>query len=239
MTNFYDDFKEFKTKVKTWENDLRSYNGKVIVDGLVKAKMYFRSNPKIAWFLKEAYTVEENGFHIKKHYGQEDAYNNFFKLKATQTWHPIIYSSYAILNNYDSYNDMYDIKGDPSMCDVIKQIAIINANKFPSQTYSRTTASNLKKGFEEFQNFLKQQIDLLNPSILIFGGTFHLYKESIFKLTNKHKIKEFDELKKSGVGAWIDNGRLFLEVYHPANTQMKHPDYVDSILRAYKRWKCT
>jgi hypothetical protein len=47
------------------------------------------------------------------------------------------------------YDDMSFIDKQPEMCDVIGNIAIINANKFPSITGSYTLHANLVDEFEK------------------------------------------------------------------------------------------
>ena len=222
-------------KIQSWEENLQKNFGLVIVDGVIDPEKYLQSKFRIAWFLKEAYTREAVSFHIKEHCAQENAYNNFFSHIATPTWHPIIYSSYGILNDFLLWDEMDFIRKRPEMCDIIKSIAIVNANKSPSKTDTFTTLSNLSEGFSIFKNTIKDQLNVLKPEIHIFCGTAHLYKES-FGLNNQNKIVNslFNEFKNCE--GWIKNEKLFLSVYHPANRSQKREEYVDQIIRAAKYW---
>ena len=212
------------TKVEAYE---KQFEKGTIIDGVIDKEQYFKSKPRLAWFLKEPYSNEKQGFHIKTHYAQPNAYDNFFRNIATHTWHPIIYTSYGILNEYIIREDMSSIREQPDMCDVIKSIAIINANKFPSKTGTYTTDKNLREGFIKFKKLIQTQIDVLKPEIYIFCGTFHLYQD-MFGLTYENKSDEY----------WIRDmdGKLFLEVYHPANRQQKKADYVNEIVGAVENW---
>ncbi|MBA9078200.1 hypothetical protein [Rufibacter quisquiliarum] len=205
-----------------------------IIDGVVDGEQYFKSSPKIAWFLKEAYTDEEEGWHIKKYYGQEDAYWEFFRTAATPTWHPIIYASYGILNGFLTWEEMPYIRNKPEMCDVINKVALINANKFPSLTGTRTIWKNLAQGYQSCKDIILQQIATLQPDIHIFCGTFLLYRER-FGIGNEHAV----ERKKGfeNCGAWIKDGKLFMDVYHPAQTKQTREVYVDQIVNAVAYWK--
>lgn len=217
-------------KIEEYENQFAE---KSIIDGVVDGEVYIESKIKIAWFLKEAYSSEKDGFHIKKHYDQDDAYENFFKKIATQTWHPIIYASYGILNNFIEYDDMDFIKDKPEMCDVIRSIAIINANKFASKTGTYTIYANLKSGFLECKEIIQNQIEVLQPQIHVFCNTFSLYKD-LFALTEKHKMSQSKNFNKCTM--YSKNGKLFLDVYHPANTTLQREVYINQIINASKIW---
>jgi hypothetical protein len=218
-----------KLNVEEYE---KLFNYGTIIDGLISPSDYFNSKYKIAWFLKEAYSNEEEGFHIKTYYGQPDRYNKFFKNVATQTWHPIIYSSYGILNDYCNWDDMPYIKNSPSMCQILDQVAIINANKEPSITGTYTTYKNLNSGFQKYKKIILKQIEVLKPQIHIFCGTFYLYKD-IFALTDDDIVIS-SNLERCKV--WHKNNKLFLDVYHPANRVQRRKNYVNEIIESVKNW---
>lgn len=210
-----------------------SFDEGTIIDGVIDAESYLNSKIKIAWFLKEAYSNEKDGYHIMKHLGQDDAYESFFKNIATQTWHPIIYVSYGALNEFTFYDDMYYIRDRPEMCDVIQNIAIINANKMPSITGTYTLHKNLTEGFDSFKELIQQQIQVLQPQVHIFCNTFHLYKD-LFNLTDSEIVSQSDYLKKCTV--YYKEDKLFLDVYHPANRILDRETYVDQIIESIKGW---
>lgn len=199
-----------------------------IGDGVVDAATYFDSNIKIAWFLKEAYTDEAPGFHMREHYGQENAYEYFFKSHGIPTWHPIIYCSYGILNNFLKWDDMDYIRNKPEMCNVINSIAIINVNKEPSKTGTYTLSKNLDEAFSQSKPIIDLQLKVLQPRVHIFGGTAFLYKE-YFNLEDRHRVK-------SSTNSFEKDGNLYIEAYHPANRSNKRNEYVDRIIEDVQRW---
>ncbi|MBF8458324.1 hypothetical protein IV494_14160 [Kaistella sp. G5-32] len=199
-----------------------------MVDGAINNEVFLNSKYKIAWFLKESYSEDDGSQYYRDLFTAENLYEDFFKNVATPTWHPIIYISYAILNNFQKWNDLPDIKEFPQMAEVIHNIAILNANKEYSKTGTFTTDDNLKKGFEKFKSIILRQINILNPDILIFGNTFHLYKE-IF-VTDEDKI---EELSTNGLlHTYYKNGKIYLDAYHPAS---RKKDYVNSIIIAVEK----
>ncbi len=210
-----------------------SFDEGTIIDGVIDAESYLNSKIKIAWFLKEAYSNETEGYFLREHLEKENAYNNFFKNIAIPTWHPIIYASYGVLNEFVLYDEMEWIKNKPEMCDVVQSIAIINANKMPSKTGTYTLHKNLTDGFGSFKNLIQKQIQVLQPQVHIFCNTFHLYKD-LFNLTDREIIPQSDYLKKCTV--YYKEDKLFLDVYHPANRILDRETYVDQIIKAIKVW---
>ena len=117
------------------------------------------------------------------------------------------------------------------MCNVVRSISILNANKFPSKTGTYTTSKNLNEGFNKCKELIENQIEVLQPQINIFCSTFYLYK-NYFGLSDEHLISEDPEYN------WIleKDGKLFLNVYHPANRRKKREVYVNKIVNAVENW---
>lgn len=216
---------QFQKAVEKYEQKIRKG---MLIDGVVDPKEYFNTNPKIAWMLKEAYTDEEDGGHIRDYYGQPDAYRNFFRYHH-QTWHPVIYASYAILNGFQRWNDLPYIRDQPTMCDIIRKIAIINASKAPSITGANTKSSNLANSFCEWWPIVKEQLDVLKPQVLIFGGTFKLYKNPL------GLGKEPRHGRYKLVDIWRKDGKIFIDAYHPAYA-ISRKRYFDSIIDSVREW---
>jgi hypothetical protein len=218
------------TEIEVYE---KRFGTGTIIDGVIDGEKYANSNYKIAWFLKEPYSSEDDGFHMRKYYAQPDAYNNFFRNTATPTWHPVIYTSYGILNGFLKWDNLSYIRHQPDMCEVVKSIAIINANKRPSKTDTVTLYNNLNEGFNEFRELIEAQVEVLQPQIHIFCRTFYLYKD-YFGLTEEHQITSGQEFENCSV--WGKDGKLFLDVYHPANRTQKRDVYVNQIISAAEKW---
>ena len=125
------------------------------------------------------------------------------------------------------------IKDKPEMCEIIKSIAIINANKFPSKTGTYTTYPNLNSGFIECKDIVEKQIKVLKPQIHIFCSTFYLYKD-YFELTEENKFTPQDDIDYCNM--YFKDEKLFLDVYHPANTTLKREVYVNQIIKAAEIW---
>ncbi|HET7116709.1 MAG TPA: hypothetical protein VFI29_09470, partial [Hanamia sp.] len=135
--------------LEEFEEEIKLLNGKIeshcekeeehgdqewIGDGISNIEEYYKTSPKILWILKEAYGKDGGVI-------AEDLFNKEFMLgkhRSHGTWHPIIYTSYAILNsNISCYDDMDYIADDPTMIDILHKIAFINVSKFPGGTTSK------------------------------------------------------------------------------------------------------
>ena len=217
-------------QLNSLEKEIESY-GKTMVDGAIDNEEYLKSKYKSAWFLKESYSKEEVSQYYRSHFESDDLYEDWFKNVATPTWHPIIYISYSILNGFKTWQELEYIRDNPHMCNVIKNIAIINANKHYSETGTWTDDTNLFKGFKKFENILKNQIDLLEPNVLIFANTFYLYKE-LFEIKESDKITD---LSMEGLPQiYYKDSKIFVDAYHPAYPKKQLENYINSIINSVK-----
>jgi hypothetical protein len=204
-----------------------------IIDGVVDPCKYFKSPIRIAWFLKEAYSDETEGLHIKDYLAQENAYGKFFRTAKT-TWPPIIYASYAVINGYDEFDHVPWIRDKNELCDIVKEIAIINVNKMPSETGTHTLWSNLERAFPRFRELISEQIKTLDPQIYIFGHTFYLYKEML-NIKNDHKLPESANNHRCDL--YLKDNKLFIDTYHPAQTKLTWEKYCNQIITAAQQWR--
>lgn len=120
------------------------------------------------------------------------------------------------------------------MCDIVKEIAIININKYPSETGTYTIYSNLTKSFPLFKDLIARQVEILDPEIFIFGNTFNFYKDT-FGILDKHKLPESSNSYRCD--CYLKVKKLFIDTYHPANTQIKREKYCNQIINAVNNWR--
>jgi len=218
---------EFKKEIDQLEDDIEKHFTKVesqdgqlpIGDGISKIEEYYKTSPKILWILKEAYG--KGGGVIA-----EDLFSKGWMLgknRSKGTWHPIIYTSYAILNsNIGCYDDMDFIADDPSMVDVLQKIAFINVSKFPGDTTSKD--SMISKIYNENKEILLEQIRVFDPDIIIGGNTIHNFVSDL-GLEEKHR--NYNEYI-----FWLKDGKIYIDADHPARKRGTdwQEEYVDSIL---------
>ena len=229
----------FQKRVEEFDNKLKDYyfgvrdideGGKnPILDGIVNFTEYFNSPLRILWILKEPYDKENNGgsfWELNKLLNNEKALETLGGFKST--WYPIIYTTYAILNNFQKYDDLSFIKDDPLMLNILKKMAIMNVQKFPAET--TTNNNDISNAYIKHSSILLKQIETYNPDIVIGGNTLHNF---IQDLGLGDIYKTYDEYDY-----WIKDNRLYIEVEHPAfrgNEEAKE-EYVDDIVRISKNF---
>ncbi len=177
-------------------------------DGIVNKEFYKVSNVKILWILKE---VNHDGDisdwdmtkilqDIKTDYGIESGWE--------KTFGSIVHTTYGILNEkmWDEIPYYYD---KPEIVDVLKEIAYINVKKTAGD--STTHFTTLERAYVENKKLLFKQINDINPSIIIYGGTYYLFENDIEENVKNKSIKHID-------------------AYHPAQRQITHENYCNQII---------
>lgn len=204
-----------------------------IVDGIVNIEKYLQSKFKILWILKEPYDYVEDGlpsgggWHFCNDFIAPDG---FYKRigKSHPTWHPIIYTSFGLLNDFIQYDSMDYIRDDKSMAEIIRSVAVINVKKLPgfTRTYDYGIICN---AYNKNKAILLKQIDTYNPDIIIGGSTLDLFYDDL-------KISK-DKIKNNGsVDYATINSKLFISAYHPGQTQVTRDNYVNDIINTVKAW---
>ncbi|MEO5948018.1 MAG: hypothetical protein ABIP79_14465 [Chitinophagaceae bacterium] len=202
-----------------------------IFDGPVESELYFNSSIKILWILKEGYDNENNGkggFDYSKYLSQDNVYENFLEGERYRaTWYPIIFVSFGILNNFAKYNEISFIENDNSVADVIHNVAVININKLAGGSSSNHT--EISKKFHANKELLLQQIEVLQPDIIIGGGTLS-YFYPLLKLNEKTHKETL-----AGLEYYYDDKKIFINAKHPSH-RLKGKEnfvsetYVDDII---------
>jgi hypothetical protein len=200
----------------------------VIYDGAVNVARYLSSPIKIAWMLKEPYEEADGtggGWSFTDAFDKEDLYNHTFKQPHKATWHPIIYVSYGITHGFQRWDDFPYISNAPDLCDVVRDIAIVNAQKLPSLGASKTNFAHIRDSYGKHQALLHEQIALLQANILIFASTFSLYRDAL-------GLAYVVPMRKKSIDYYFKDGKLYIDAYHPAQTTHVRSVYIDDIVAA-------
>lgn len=229
--------KEFKLKTEAlyleMENRMNEADRYVICDGVMKPEIYFSNPIRLAWILKEPYDSEDGtggGWYYFDMFPEgKNLYEVQFNGGHKTTWHPMIYISYSIFNNFQKWEDMPYLRDKNEMCDIVRQVAFINTQKLPSKGYTNTNYQDLETAISKYSDLLISQIELLNPNVLIFGNTIELYNE-LLNLNTKN-------LKNAGSCNYIiQDDKLYIAAYHPSQRNIKRHDYVNDIITVVEKW---
>jgi len=207
-----------------------------IYDGINDIDQYLKAKYKILFVLKEPYD-EENGeggnWDIKELLGK-GGYG-----KASKTFYPLIYIAYGILNGFQTWNDMeYVEKNFEEMNKSLYQVSYINISKLPSLNVTKTDFNDIVNAYEmdkKNDNIILTQIDSYEPDIIIgFGIGEILTADLVLKCIDDDDFYYSDNI--NGCTSKKYPNTLYIAAYHPAQTKMQQPEYVDSIIRIAKNW---
>lgn len=181
-----------------------------IYDGALNFDKYYKSPIKIMWLMKEAYDHDSSGYAMQDFFkeGSTSYLDKLVRSSVHPTWQPVVYTSFGILNNV-RWKDMPWIREDDSIAEVLEQIAWVNINKSPSKTFTVTNSANVAAALDltDAKKLLWDQIELLNPDIIICGNTFEFIQADL--IIGK-------TVKKENIEYYFANGRHFINAYHPA-----------------------
>ena len=207
-------------------------NCKAVPDGIVNVPTYGGSDYRILWILKEPYDEIIDGIAS----GGGDPMSDFVfpdgfagrMGKSAQTWHPIIYVTYGILNDFILWDEMKTIKNDPSMADVAKHIAVINVNKIPALT--KSDMSTIEVAYHKHKELLHNQIRIYEPQIIIGGSVLPLFYDEL-------GLKKNDEKNFGSVEYYEKDNQLFIAAYHPSQySTVIRENYVNDIIELAMIW---
>jgi hypothetical protein len=227
LFEFQNLLKAIDFKVKSHYKKFEETGRTIINDGIVDPESYFNAPIKILWLLKEPYCDGKNGgggwsmCHLLKKIAAGKTKGS------SNTWNPIIYASYGILNNFPNYEDIPRISHDHKMPEILLQIGFINLQKLPAEPH--TDSLRLKREFDDRNHFeiIKEQLDAYNPDIVIGGKTLHIIKDKL-------GVQADDEL---AFGHFKKNKTLFINTYHPAQTEITTAEYVNKIVLRARDWQ--
>lgn len=216
--------KNFDTEI---ENLPREKNQPIIFDGIVNEKAYKSASKKILWILKEANSTDEDGsWDMREHIALKlKPINGNFDVwkKSQKTFTKIVYVTNGLLNNLGWTEDLYHPYGNAKVLDELKKIAYINVKK--TGGVSRTDTNVLKKYYNQNRDLLLAQIKEFKPDILIFGGTYFLFKDDL-GLPEANSYGSCDAINK--------NGQVYINAYHPQYFKISDEDYFNDIINAVK-----
>jgi hypothetical protein len=203
---------------------------KPVLDGVTDVEKYLknsRKNKKICWILKEPYDDKDGyggGFDLRKLLPSRyiKKAHNF-----SPTWNIVGMISYSILNGFKPYNEIIELERTKYMLSLL-QISFINIGKMPSKTGSETKDKDLWKHYEHWKPILNWQLSKYNPDIIIFGNTDKYFWDDL-------GLDDGDCKKNKNGNYVLKDGKIYITVWHPSQTKIKHEAYFNGIINAVKK----
>ena len=166
--------------------------GTFIFDGIFDPGRWESTEPKILFVLKEACNdeIDVEDWDLTK----DESVRSSVAFREAGYW------AYCVLNNILSPESVTRALAE----DALLRTATINVKKISGIAYASN--DELKSHVDEFGDLLLRQIDAINPTFVICGYTWWLLN----KLVPKTR-------KVSEVVRMTDEGRVFVNFWHPSN----------------------
>lgn len=198
---------EIKSKTEDlfsrWKEARRRYD--FISDGILDYSVWIKQNPQILFLLKET----KDDYYVINQPVPADKVNGLF-------WFNISRWRYAINESFKKIGILPIFPTNATLKTEINDIAIVDIKKTNEE---KTTSDKVDiiHYAENDREFLMEQIEIINPQVIICGGTFEEYKDHIYKgeITNSDMIKyRCDGSIDSSV--WKHRNRIVFYFYHPS-----------------------
>lgn len=198
---------DMNTLFQNWEevHKKKGYE-RFIRDGIVSLKdWYEQTTPKICYLLKEAYS-DRDGFDLVQTLHDEDPWQMW---KKVAVWTEAIFQSFGECSAYDKERVQ---KNSWKNTDCI---AVINIKKSNGQ--SQSDDKEIVAYAEADQDFLRRELDIINPDIILCGNTSDCLRTIL-----GDRWKD-NETKMTLFGQW--NGKLVIDYCHPASQYPNRINY--------------
>ena len=211
-----------------WKNTHLSKGRKCFIsDGIVDKDCYENSSSKICFFLKEAYSKESD-----EDWSLTEWLNNG---AMTRMWGNVAEWTYGITNTTQTV-----IKPKPSLTkeeksQIIRNISIVNVKK--SNGFVQSNYEDLLKYANEDADFLRKELEILNPDIIVCGNNSSLLRVLFGATVHNDKVLDdgdidIEFMRKNGYV--IHENKIIIDFYHPANQYPSMMNYY-SICAIYQQ----
>jgi hypothetical protein len=210
------EYKEFESKNESlfckWKDARPNYD--FISDGILDYNVWIKQCPKILFILKET----KDDYYKLNQPVPADKVNGLF-------WFNIARWTYAIKELYYKNLASLIFPNNDELKKEINEIAIVDIKK-TNEEKTLSEKVDIIKYADDDREFLMEQIEIINPQVIVCGGTFEEYKNHIYngEITNNNMIK----YKCSGSidsSVWKHRHRIVFYFYHPSSRFSPHNLY--------------
>jgi hypothetical protein len=152
-------------------------------DGILNIETYLNAPVKILYILKEVNNPDGDLLDMRPcllNLNETDS--DRVDAGWGNTWRPIAYATYGIFKKMN-FQEIQDTIGDinGNAAEILKympNIAQINVKKYAGG--SRTNKQEIREFYNNYKDLLHEQIDIINPDVLIFCGTLEFFNDNGF-----------------------------------------------------------
>ena len=218
--------------LKEWKSQKIKDTDDFISDGIVNPKTWFQlNNEKILFLLKEAYSATKPvEWNLSNWLCGEKCMENCGNCNncwpSGKTYNHVAEAAYMILNPNLGFDNWLGVKTRRSIDyknkrrDILKEIAVVNIKKYDCKPSSN--AEEIKDHIGKHKELLKKQIENINPTVIICGGTYK-YLKGLYNL---------EELDNEFNGGTMLGDIKAIAAYHPSK-QMSSKDKAEMIFEQY------
>lgn len=154
-----------------WRKEIIINESHFVEDGIVCPEIWNKAERKVLFILKETNNYKKN---IAKLIHDVVTKKSKSGLWVGATFHNIGRWSYGLLN-YKNDAPPYKI-ADKNRKNALLSCSFINIKK---TTGGRTATQAVEEHAEKYAHFLRRQISILSPDVIVFGGTYDLVKKYV------------------------------------------------------------
>ena len=189
-------------RAKGWKN--------FIADGAVNAEVYQSGQPKILFFLKEAYSKEGDGSWSLTKWLDGGA--------LTRMWGTVAEWAYGIRNTTETTIPQRPQLTNEEKTKLLQSIAVVNVKK--SNGEARSAYEDLLQYTKEDMAYLKKELEILAPDVIVCGNNSSMLRAICGATIQDGAVQadgciDYEFMRKNGYA--IVNHQIVLDFYHPAN----------------------
>lgn len=195
-----------------------------IFDGVIDAHRYCASSCRVMWILKEPWddvNSSGGGWSLCV-----DLATKPVSSLSQATFHPIIYIAFGLFKGIATFDEMPWVRDMDDPEGILRQLAFVNVKKLPGVTRG-AYGPTIMEWYSRGRAVILQQIASYAPDI-VFGCAPHFTAILSDLLSGLA-----EQVQPVGSAGYVWHGNtLFVQVYHPGQTQIARARYVDDALGA-------
>jgi hypothetical protein len=174
-----------------WRQSNEKYTDNFSEDGIVEEGTWLKTSPKVLFLLKETYDYRDNLIELITKY-------NYWK----KPWTNVGCWAYGLIESEQDHFPPFKVASESEKSfSAFKSSAIMNLKK--STGGNRADVEKIIETVQNDKNFIKEELDIIQPGIVVCGATFEIAKKIISELNSK-PIDDDGKCYKIGETLWID-----------------------------------
>lgn len=202
-----------------WRHHVVAEAGHFVEDGIVCKENWRTAKRKVLFLLKEPNGYKGEHGPLNDLLRKAAAPNSTSKMWNRPTFHNVGRLAYGLLN-YSSEVPDYD-EASRARKNAVLGCAYINIKK--SSGGARAT-KKVEVHAAKYANFLKRQVTIIEPDIVVCGGTYKMLKEHVYP-----------EMSSVSSRIYKFENRIFIDAFHPGCRETRKVVY-DQVLSSFHQY---